>query len=257
MNVKTMALVLAGLSVLVIGTVGSAAPVEERLPSGFIDAEPQECLQIPPEDLPPPAVSTSDILPLEARILVEKSDRPAARTLLTTTKEAFARIGIELKLRFQNVVPPPQWGDGSGLGAGPSQDDILAFMKEQFGGERPPGTDVVYFITRHWAGGFADCIGGIRFPDRAFAFGSIDYAFLGVVPAPTANEGVIAAHELGHLLGAHHHYSNCVEALPSGATRGDINPCTTMSPLAATASSTFGLLERSFVRAYVAEYANG
>lgn len=257
MRLNKVAFVLLAFLVMATGSVGLASTAQPALPSGFIDEDPQDCQQIPPEDLPPPALSVTESLPLEARILVEKSDRATARTLLTTTKEAFERIGITLKLRFQNVVPPSEWADGTQLGAGPSQHDILAFMKDQFGGQRPPGTDVVYFITRYWAGGFADCIGGIRFPDRAFALGSIDYAIEGVIPVPTADEGVIAAHEIGHLLGAHHHYSNCVEALPQGAPRGELNPCTTMSPFAATASGTFALLERSFVRRYAALYAKG
>ncbi|MGH2740602.1 MAG: hypothetical protein ACRDH6_09005, partial [Actinomycetota bacterium] len=71
------------------------------------------------------------------------------------------------------------------------------------------------------------------------------------------DEGVIAAHEIGHLLGAHHHYANCIEALPSGALRGDLGPCTTMSPYTFMFSSTFGTVEEAFIRDYAARYAKG
>ncbi|MBW3595033.1 MAG: hypothetical protein KY391_05590 [Actinobacteria bacterium] len=226
-------------------------------PPSVIDGELGDCREIPPHELPPPAIDVSKVIPLEARVLVERGDRAAAQKLFAVTKRAFSDIGIRVKTRFQEVDPPRQWGDGDGLGTGPNQEAILTFMKDLFGGRRPDGVDIVYFMTRHWAGGFADCIGGVRYADRAFAFGSIDYSFEGVIPAPTADEGVIAAHEIGHLLGAHHHYSNCVEALPQGAPRGDLNPCTTMSPFAATASGTFALLERSFIRRYAALYGNG
>lgn len=187
--------------------------------------------------------------------MVEAADLAAAKGHLAVTRGAYDRIGIKLKVRYDVVVPPPTWE--SGFFNEPAADEIFAFMKDHYGGARPPGVDLVYFITRYWSGGMADCIGGVRSPETAFAFGSMAYKLEGGPGAPTANEGVIAAHELGHLLGAHHHYSNCAEALPSGAVRGDFNPCTTMSPAAATASSTFGLLERSFVRYYTEKYAKG
>jgi hypothetical protein len=186
--------------------------------------------------------------------MVEAEHLATARKHMAVTRGAFERIGIRLKARYDVVVPPAEWeAKGDTL----HHDEIFAFMKGHYGGRRPPGVDVVYFMTRYWDGGIADCVGGVRSPESAFALGSVDYAVLGEVPAPTADEGVIAAHEIGHLLGAHHHYSNCTEAPPSGALRGDFNPCTTMSPLAVTASSTFGLLERSYVRHYTAAYAKG
>jgi reprolysin-like metallo-peptidase family M12B len=220
-----------------------------------IDREAEDCTQIPPETAPPVAVSTEPVLPLEVRVLVEAADLTTAKGYMQTAKETYARIGIRMKVRLQTVVPPEEWEQG--FMKGPSQDQLMEFIKGVFGGRRPAGVDVVYFMTHYWAGGFADCIGGVRFPDHAFAFGSIDYSTEDAVPSPTADEGVIAAHEIGHLLGAHHHYANCVEAQPSGALRGDTNPCTTMWPAAANASSTFSVLERSFIRAYAEEYAKG
>jgi hypothetical protein len=220
-----------------------------------IDVEAEDCTQIPPEKTPPPAVSVDEVLPVEVRVLAEATDLSTVKGYMQITKDAYNEIGVRPRVRYKTVVPPSDWSVG--FGEGPSQAQIMEFVKGVFGGRRPAGVDVVYFMTRYWAGGFADCIGGVRFPERAFAFGSIDYSTEDLVPSPTVNEGVIAAHEIGHLLGAHHHYSNCVEAQPSGALRGDTNPCTTMWPAAANASSTFGLLERSFIRSYAAEYAKG
>ena len=226
----------------------SAAPV--------IDTDAEECTSsLTPEVVPPLAVETDPVLPLEVRVMVESADLAEAKKHLAVTRTAFGEIGIKLKVRYDAVVPPAEWT--AGMLREPSGDEIFEFMKGHYGGVRPAGVDAVYFITRYWSGGLANCVGGVRRADSAFAFGSLNYKWEGTVDIPTANEGVIAAHELGHLLGAHHHYSNCTEALPSGALRGDFNPCTTMSPFATTASSTFGLLERSFVRHYTEQYAKG
>jgi hypothetical protein len=240
-------------ALLMVAPAATSSPAEVR---GRIDRGIQECDEIPPHEVPPIATGVTPTLSMEVRVLAQSGDKAKAKELFKSTADAFSRVGVKIKARFQEVDTPAAWGDGSGT-AGPDQRAILSFMKGIFGGERPPGVDLVYFMTRHWAGGFADCIGGVRYPDRAFAFGSIEYRIEGVVPAPTADEGVIAAHEIGHLLGAHHHYSNCAEALPSVAYRADVNPCTTMSPFAATASRTFGLVERSFIRSYVREFAKG
>lgn len=253
MKLRTAAGAVAA-SCMALAAPVAARPLPEAPPR--IDRGAPDCTQIPPEVTPPLATDVSKVLPLEVRVMAEQADLPVVKQHMAVTRDAFARIGIALKVRYDVVEPPSTWNVDT-LGAGPSQPEIFDFMKSHYGGERPAGADLVYFMTRYWAGGFADCIGGVRLADRAFAFGSLDYAVEGAVPSPTADEGVIAAHELGHLLGGQHHYSSCAEALPSGATRGEVAPCTTMSPLAATASPTFGLVERSYLRYYVERYAKG
>lgn len=103
--------------------------------------------------------------------------------------------------------------------------NLVSQAKNHFGGARPAGTDLVYVLTNkdiaaapvgNAVAGLADCIGGVAFPDRAFAVGEV------LADSPlnlilfTAGTGLTAktlAHELGHLLGGHHHYANCVETL--------------------------------------------
>ncbi|HYP25038.1 MAG TPA: zinc-dependent metalloprotease family protein [Actinomycetota bacterium] len=241
---KRTSLVVAALLLLTAAPAG-AAPLLDREP---------DCSQIPPEVQPSPALESTPVLPVEVRVMYGPGDRPVVKEHMAVTRGAFERIGIKLRVSYDEIDPPAWLVDPFD---GPSNTDILDWMKSHYGGRRPKGTDLVSYMTRYWSGGFADCIGGVAHADRAFALGSIDYAIEGIVPSPTADEGVIAAHELGHLLGAHHHYSNCAEAVPSGAPRGDANPCTTMSPLATTASTTFGLLEKSYIRHYAESYARG
>lgn len=212
--------------------------------------EEQDCLQIPHDEQPALPPDPSKKLRLSVRVMSDPADLPAVRTLMRTTVEAYARIGIAMRLSFDSLPVPASLG-------GKGQEAFLDFMKKRYGGRRPKGVDVVYLATRHWSGGFADCIGGVRFPDRAFAYGSVDYAVEGVVPAPFVGEGLIAAHEIGHLLGAHHHHSNCAEANPSAAQRGEVGGCTVMTPVGYTITGTFATLETAFVRHYTARYANG
>lgn len=243
-------------SVLVV-SFSNTSPAHPRDPVPVIDRVEQDCNQIPPDEVPPPALSTSEKLGLQIRVMFEAGDKRVVSRHMDTTEVAFERIGIDVDVSYDRVRVPEEWGDQGGIFPDAGSAEHFELMKNRYGGERPEEVDVVYFFSRYWGGGMADCIGGVRFPDRAFAFGSVDYAVEGIVPVPTVDEGVIAAHEIGHLLGAHHHYSNCVEAPIQGALAGQPAACTTMSPSAIAASAFFGLLETSFVRHYTKKYAQG
>ncbi len=134
-------------------------------------------------------------------------------------------------------------------------------VRKAYGGVRPAGIDVVHVLTDNFAGGFADCIGGVAYPEKAFSTGSLHYKTEGLVPVPTVKAAVIVAHEIGHLLGGQHQQGNCVEAAPQQAQQpasdGSVGPCTVMSPGAAMVSETFSTLERATIRSYVRRYAKG
>lgn len=238
-----------GFALLLPSTV-QARPLD---PAGMIDVGAPNCTEIPPEDNPASIVSGTDPLTLKVRFVFERGDRKLAKNYVATTVGAFDRIGVDLEPSFERIDVPEDWEEDA-LSSGPDMREQIEHVRGHYGGRRPKQTDAVYYFSRYWAGGFADYIGGIRWADRAFAIGSTDYATEGIVPSPTVDEGVIAAHELGHLLGAHHHYSNCAEAAPKGTLAGSPGACTTMSPFAATASTTFGLLEAAFIRHYVETY---
>jgi hypothetical protein len=140
---------------------------------------------------------------------------------------------------------------------------LIQLAKNLYGGRRPDGSDLVYVLTGkdiHVGGdtgvaGLADCIGGVRFATRAFAVGEL---FVGedqeVGPFTLYHEVTpkIAAHELGHLMGAHHHYANCVE---SKAELRDVAPCTLMFPYLDFQALNFGQLEQAVVRGHALKYA--
>ena len=95
--------------------------------------------------------------------------------------------------------------------------------------------------------GMADCIGGVRFVGEQFSVSEGRYRFA-KAGAPDDLIVIGMAHEMGHLLGAQHHYGNCVE----GRTRTPLftGSCTAMSEFGPANSEIFGTFERSVLRGY-------
>ncbi len=190
------------------------------------------------------------VLPLSV-LLVAKPQEVAEvkRLVVPGLVDTYSRIGIAVRAK---VMAFPLKDDG---------DYPFVQVRRALGGVRPAGVDAVHVLSDDFAGGYAECLGGIAYPEFGFSNGSLHYAVQGVVPAPTVTAAVIAAHEIGHVLGAQHQQANCAEALPQLAVRpakdGSVGPCTAMSPLAVQASQTFSTLERSTVRYYTRRYARG
>ena len=156
-------------------------------------------------------------------------------------------------------------------------DQLIASAKATMGGKPPKGIDVVgVFTTKEMqaatggAGtvvGQADCIGGIRWDDTSFFVvsdirnienpttgetGTLNS--MGLNPNVDATAEVMA-HEIGHLMGAHHHYANCVEGNLTSAGPSDVSPCTLMFPAVNFSSLNFAALEGSTVRGHAVNHA--
>jgi hypothetical protein len=147
---------------------------------------------------------------------------------------------------------------------GKEASGLISQAKALFGGVRPKGSDVVYTITSKdiealglpGVAGLADCLGGVRFANRAFAVGEVvaaipagPFVFYGNGTAKTA------AHEIGHLLGAHHHYANCVESVTTMSAE-EPTPCTLMSNFLDFLSFRFGAFEGAVIRGHTVDYAS-
>lgn len=186
---------------------------------------------------------------LHVRLVAEPGDRPAVVAATQALVETYDRIGVRVRVSydFRPLVV---------------SDTELPYeqVRRAYGGVRPRGVDVVHVMTDQFAGGVADCIGGIAYPEKAFSVGNVHYTVQGVVPVDRVPAGMVAAHEIGHLLGAQHQQVSCVEALPQQVVRpasdGWTGPCTLMSPAALAASETWSTLERATVLAMVRRYAS-
>jgi hypothetical protein len=190
------------------------------------------------------------VLKLSMRLVTAPSDAAEVRTkVIPAVVETFARIkvAVRVSLDVRSLTPTDRYPFES--------------VQRAYGGVRPPGVDVVHVITDNFSGGYAQCLGGIAYPEKAFSTGSLHYAPEGTVRVPTVYAAAIAAHEVGHTLGGQHQMGNCAEALPQQAVQpasdGSIGPCTVMSPGAALISETFSTHERTVIRSYVRRFARG
>jgi hypothetical protein len=215
---------------------------------------------------------------LDVTVLVDDTvTLQRAEEVFAYAKTSYDPLKIDLNVtRYLPVSLPSDGsirraGDGKTVGRS-TGDAALAYAKQVMGGSRPPDSDVVYLLTDkdlYSPGddntptdllGLADCIGGVRFDQHAFAVGELgDYLASAIGPASfLGNAGSkTASHEIGHLLGAQHHYFDCVEGLETETTDGEFSPCTIMAPLVDFGSINFGVLDGAVVRGHALTYAGG
>jgi len=209
------------------------------LAGGAFDRQP-DCDQIPPDHIPVIPADTAKRLSLSVRILSAPADLAYARQEMTHLASTYRKIGIEVRLSYDTMTVPP----------GSNEPALLAAARAHYGGSRPRGIDVVYLGTNNTDGGLAQCIGGVAYAEQAFAVGGLRPTLFGM---PSVKAGLMAAHEIGHLLGAHHHYAQCGVPTEPGA----LGPCTVMFPHPAGISGTFSILETAYIRDYTLRYAKG
>ncbi len=175
---------------------------------------------------------------------------------MTKAAESYAPIGIDLNVvRYRTVSF-----------TGTEGTDLIQQAKNLYGGKRPSGSDLVYVLTNKnlttdgdtGLAGLADCIGGVRFPTRAFAVGEavgLEPVQVGPFWLEVDAHPEITAHELGHLMGAHHHYANCVEGNLDGGIY-DLSPCSLMFNFVDFQSLNFSVLNGAVVRGHAVQYAS-
>ncbi len=186
--------------------------------------------------------------------------------VLDAAIETYAPLGVELRLRYDLLMPLV---DGAPRQRTDDINALIALAKDQYRGRVPAGADAVYVATdldvhsggSRFVAGKADCIGGIRYMDRAFAAGEVELDESPITIGPTAMfqdiTAKILAHELGHLLGAHHHYANCVEGIPTEPVADALSLCTLMINDVGLASLNFSAPNGLIVRGHGVDYASG
>ncbi len=182
------------------------------------------------------------------------------RERLVVGRQSYGPLGIDLRYdRFDLLAPQ----------SGPRTDNaetIIALAKKQYGGQRPAGVDVVSVVTDkdiqvpgigNAVAGLADCIGGVALPDRAFAVSELSGESIPVGPITFYKDlpGKIVAHEIGHLMGGHHHYQECGTAAPAAIARREPGPCTLMTNAVDFQTLPFSTLNGIVVRGHAEKWA--
>ena len=221
----------------VLATTGlAAAPTAVAEPidvpgAAMLDGWLGNCLALVPGHLS----LTNTPVDLDVRILLDGAPPEPAASAVASMRKAYEPIGITVRESYETVSF-----------SGAVAESLIEQAKAHYGGERPDGIDIVYVLSdKDVTGGLADCLGGVRFDDRAFAVGQVNDD--GDLSEAT---GKTMAHEIGHLLGAHHHYSS-----PEGLLAPSPNVLSLMSPDTTLASLRFSTLEAAVVGGYAARYA--
>ena len=258
---RTAVLLLVALLLAALPSSAGGAPA--RL---LFDAE-TDCFEAVPAAADPGLDRRA--VRLDLHVLVDGASDATARSAVAAARRAYGPLGIDLRATYQRVRLPAD-GRASTYGRPmftASTDAAMAAAKRAVPHGRPPrGAELVYLLTNkdlyvrdvdggrsYGVAGMADCIGGVLDPHRAFAVGeSFEPAPLDVAGLAFAREQAakVLAHELGHLLGAHHHYANCGEAVPAAAAERTTDACTLMFNDVGLVSLRFSTVNLAVVRGH-------
>jgi len=210
--------------------------------------------------------------------IADPAEKAAAEQALFSSMRQKLQVGtqsyepLDVALRYDDfALLQPLNEDGTPRARTTNAQEIIDLAKAQLGGARPADIDVVYVATDldiqlpdlgNAVAGLADCIGGVAHPDRAFAVGEVGVMVAdegGIPIGPIAFykdlSAKIAAHEIGHLMGGHHHYQECGTAAPAAAQRGEPGPCTLMTNAVDFQTLPFSTINGAIVRGHAEEYA--
>jgi len=206
----------------------------------------------PGTDVVPDAVELdAAAVTLDVLVLLDGVSPQHAHQIVQEASWPYDELGISMAWSFQTVSL-----------VGTVDTELIAASKAAVGGHRPSGVDLVYTLTDKEitnpdgddaVAGSADCVGGIKSAQWAFAVGETsEVNAFGMLPSD--NSSIVMAHELGHLLGAHHHLFTCTQPTePVVAARQGV--CTLMAPDTFLGSHHFSAANGAIVRGYAQRYA--
>ena len=248
---------LAALAVVALPTFSPAAAGGL---GPFLDDE-EDCLEPVPAAVSATGVTDKgQTISLDVLVLLDGVTLERGQEVIKKAAEAYAPLEITLDARYETVAfKPEDAGEGDTPIPSSRSTRLLEDMKKWTLGTRPADVDVVYLLTEKDlsdAAGRADCIGGVRYAEAAFAVGENYRAedLLGVFYKNGTAK--IAAHEIGHLMGAHHHYANCAEGTPGAIEEVGPTPCSLMFNYIDFLSLRFSSLEGAAVRGHAIEFAS-
>jgi hypothetical protein len=223
---------LGVLLAIVVAAPASALPIEVEDPLGCRNGAPMAFT-------PAPFTEPIDVRVL---VLIDGVTEAVARAAMVEAAKPYEPLALRLRaVEYRRVSFTVT-----------DADQLIEASKDVLSGGRPAGVDLVYTFTgKNMTGGLlgdgvagkVDCVGGVAHPDNAFGVGEVSYD----------SEAVIAGHEMGHLLGAHHHYANCAER----GSEVEVELCTIMINDIFFASLRFSSINAALVRGHAETYLPG
>ena len=192
--------------------------------------------------------------------------------LFEVSPQSYTPLGVDMTFVGWDLLAPLKT-DGTPRTRTTETQEILDLAKAQYGGQRPEGADVVYIasdldlmaIGTNAVAGQADCIGGVANPRDAFAVGEVgdnlvdpkDGIPIGPVNFYRDFAAKIMAHEVGHLMGGHHHYQECGTpgSVQSAVGRSELGACTLMTNAVDFQTLPFSTLNGIVVRGHAEQFA--
>lgn len=252
------------LGLLVPGTAGAAAfgPDGGRSLRAAPVEDAEDCNETLPARYAATPTGNGQAINLDVLVLVDGTVAPA-KSDVDRTIAGIARIYSPLRLPV--LATARRWAADPATPQRVEATALVDAARGSLGGARPAGFDVVHILTSReltYGGstvvGYADCIGGIRYPARAFSVSTIPVGTNSVGPVNLFVDGTVetAAHEIAHLLGARHQHASCAEGIGADdVANRDASACTLMMNYPELQSPKFGLLESLVVRGYAEGYA--
>ncbi len=249
---------------------GVAVPALAPLP---IDEEPEDCTQNLPATYSTDITGSAGTVVLDLLVILDGVPQSFAQQAVAAAAKPYSDIDVTLNATYREAAFPPdsEREDPDTDKPRPAIDAqrLIESARSNLGGARPQGVDVVYVMTAKDlylaesngtssdVAGWADCVGGVRYPKRAFATGEVPNTFNSLgMNYYLDGAAKLVGHEVGHLLGAHHRYANCAQG--AGAedfSRMEPAICTLMFLYLDFTSLHFGTLEAAVVRGHAEDYA--
>lgn len=200
------------------------------------------------------AMRTLDVaFPTDEGYVAAHDDWVGDMVAMANTLDALYERDFGLSISIVHTIVVPD-ADMPGLTSATYLDQIAAYYATHY---LDLPRDAVYLSVGNANasfGGQAACIGGAGFPDEAYGVGTTDsggpYSFTGFETLLPGQHYKIAAHEVGHLLTAHHHHANCVETAPAYDPLITLDGCTVMINDWGLIHPTFSSLNRLVVRGH-------
>ncbi len=254
---------LALAAVVVVGLLPGTPIATSHAKPSYLD-----CLQPVPDTKAMQAFAadpTTTVADVDVQILLDEIPRALAVEYMTEVTQIYAALGIRMRVAYRTVKFKALPDDTYEVGVAA----LIEQARALYGGERPSGVEVVHVLSVHkYGGGTSDCVGGVRYPERGFSAAQATWEFpqmFAPVPVRTVAHAsaLLHAHEIGHTLGGHHHFGNCVQGVtPSDVTGGpELSHCTVMASGAHGApmwaqSHEFDSINAVIIRGHALAYAS-